>query len=222
MVCRVFKKKSIQRGYEQPDHMLAGADELNQSSQFHATAGMALPVEEVDQKHGCHQHLMDMNGGVGGFIPTFDPSMHLPQLTSAETAPAFMSRSSTHAPPVGLNNQLLDDIGFPSQSQNMMKLTTSCSGGDAGTGEMLLNGGEGVRFGAGADWSILDKLLESHQNLDQLFHGNGKLGGSAPAVLAPTLQQQQLRMDMGTSSLQRMPFFHYLGCDAADLLKYSK
>uniref|UniRef100_A0ACD5ZJM3 Uncharacterized protein n=1 Tax=Avena sativa TaxID=4498 RepID=A0ACD5ZJM3_AVESA len=208
VVCRVFKKKSIQRGYEQPD---MAATEL-QSQLFRGTPDMA-PVE-IDQKHGFHQL---MHGGV---FPTFDPSMQLPQLTSAETTPAvpsFMSLSGTHSPHVAVNQI---DLGCShSQSHNMMKLT-SCTGG-GGPAEMLLNGGD--RFGAATDWSILDKLLESHQNLDQLFHG--KLGGSSAVGGPPPHQHQHHHhqlMEIGASSLQRLPFFNYLGCEAADLLKFSK
>ncbi|XP_062217327.1 NAC domain-containing protein 76-like [Phragmites australis] len=154
VVCRVFKKKSIQRDFDQPGVAVSGDDDELQS--FHYPVGGATPV---DQKHGFHQL---MHGG----FPTFDPSVHLPQLTSAEAltgAPAFMSG----APAITVN-QL--DMGC--SPHNMMKLTTS--GGTAG--DMLLNGSD--RFAAAAaDWSILDKLLASHQNLDHLFHG--KLGGAA-------------------------------------------
>ena len=211
VVCRVFKKKSIQRGYEQPD---MAANDLQ--SQFHGTP--VMEPDEIDQKHGFHQL---MHGGV---FPTFDPSMHLPQLTSADTppgVPTFMSSSITQASTSTVAvNQL--DIGSSQQSQNMMKLTSSTGGGGF-TAEMLLSG-SGDRFGVAADWSILDRLLESHQNLDQLFHG--KLGGSSavggPPAHHPQHQQQQQLMEIGASSLQRLSFFHYLGCEAADLLKFSQ
>jgi hypothetical protein len=129
-----------------------------------------------------------------------------------------MSLSGTQASTRAVNQ--IDMGCFQSKSKNMMKLT-SCTGG-GGTAEMLLCSG-GDRFGAETDWSILDKLLESHQNLDQLFHG--KLGGSSAVGALPPhhhqVQQQQL-MEIGASSLQRLPFFHYLGCEAADLLRFSK
>jgi hypothetical protein len=204
VVCRVFKKKSIQRGYEQPD--MAAAE---MQSQFHGTPGIGMAPVDIDQKHDLHQL---MHGGV---FPTFDPTMHLPQLTSAETLPTFMPLSGAHASTVSVNKL---DMGC-SQSQNMMELT-SCTGG-GGTAEMLLSGG-GDRFGAAADWSILDKLLESHHNLDQLFLG--KLRGPAVGAPPPHHHQhhQQQLMEIGASSLQRLPFFHYLGCEAADVLQFSK
>ncbi|KAG1330318.1 protein SOMBRERO [Cocos nucifera] len=109
-------------------------------------------------------------------------SMHLPQLLSSEsTIPPLM-------PPASMNALNLEC------SQNLMKLTS-------------MNGGGGLlpqeKFTG--DWSILDKLLASHQNLDQLIQSKHH-----PA--------SQL-MDMG-SSVQRFPF-QYLGCEA-DLLKFSK
>ncbi|KAK3156499.1 hypothetical protein QOZ80_2AG0108070 [Eleusine coracana subsp. coracana] len=193
VVCRVFKKKSIQRNFEQPG-MAPGDDEELQS------------FTPMDQKQGLHHQLMH-----GGF-PAFDPSMHLPQLASPETTPgsgasAFMSSGM----PAVAMNQL--DMGC--SSQYMAKLTAALAGGN--TGEIILNGGE--RFGAAADWSILDKLLASHQNLDQIFHG--KLGGVGVQAPHHYQQHQQLLMEMGASSLQRLPL-HYLGCEATELLKFSK
>ncbi|TVU33291.1 hypothetical protein EJB05_25101, partial [Eragrostis curvula] len=201
VVCRVFKKKSIQRGFDQHPGMAAASDDEHQS--FHSQLG-ATPV---DQKQGLHYHLMH-----GGF-PAFDPSMHLPQLTSPDTtpgpgAPAFMYGT----PPFAAMNP--PDMGC--SSQYMAKLTAPAAGGNSG--EVLLNSG-GDRFGAAADWSILDKLLASHQNLDQIFHG--KFGGAAVEAPHHYQQQHQLMMEMGASSLQRLPF-HYLGCEASDLLKFSK
>ncbi|XP_072979905.1 NAC domain-containing protein 76-like isoform X3 [Typha angustifolia] len=113
---------------------------------------------------------------------SYDTSMHLPQLLSTESSlPSFM-------PPASMNSLDLEC------SQNLMKLT---SGG--GTGFVPQE-----RFSG--DWSILDKLLASHQNLDQLFQGK----------LNPPTQL----MDMGGASAQRFPL-HYLGCET-DLLKFSK
>jgi predicted naringenin-chalcone synthase len=69
----------------------------------------------------------------------------------------------------------------------------------------------------------LDKLLASHQNLDHLFQG--KITAAAAASMAP-YQQQQLMEQLGlegsnTSSMQRIPL-QYLGCQATDLLRFSK
>ncbi|CAL4888791.1 unnamed protein product [Urochloa decumbens] len=180
VVCRVFKKKSIvQRGFDQQGTVAAGDDDELHYSFQHSPGGAATPV---DQKHGIRQL---MNGG----FPAFDPSMHLPHLTSAEAAPLSVPVFMSGTPAAATINPL--DIGDMPP----------------------LNGG-GDRFGAtAADWSILDKLLASHQNLDQLFHG--KFGGAA-AVGVPHHyhhhQQQQQMMGMSASSLQRLPL-QYLGCD---------
>ncbi|KAF8661407.1 hypothetical protein HU200_057047 [Digitaria exilis] len=197
VVCRVFKKKSIiQRGFDQHGMVAAAVVDDDELQSFHSPSS-ATPV---DQKHSIHQL---MHGG----FPAFDPSMNLPHLTSVEAplaTTAFMPGTSA----VAVNS--LDMAG--SSPHNLVKLTTSC--GTAG--DMLLNHG-GERYAASAaDWSILDKLLASHQNLDQLFHG--KFGG--PAVGVPHHYQQQPLMGMSTSSLQRLPL-HYLGYETADLLKFS-
>ncbi|ONK81086.1 uncharacterized protein A4U43_C01F25130 [Asparagus officinalis] len=61
-----------------------------------------------------------------------------------------------------------------------------------------------------SDWSILDKLLASHQNLDHIFHNN--------KCSPPT---GQASMDIGSGG-QKFPF-QYLGCDAHDqMFKFSK
>ena len=199
VVCRVFMKKSIQRGFDQQGVVAAGDDDELIQSLHHSPGGATPPVE---QKLGLHQQLMH-----GGF-PAFDPSMHLPHLTSAEAPPLGALAFMPGAPPAAAANPL-DMVSTP---HNMVKLTASC-----GTvGDMLLSGAD--RFGSpGADWSILDKLQASHQNLDQLFHG--KLGGTGTAVGVPHHYQQQQLMGMSASTLQRLPL-HYLGCGTADDLKF--
>ncbi|KAG1335182.1 NAC domain-containing protein 76 [Cocos nucifera] len=112
---------------------------------------------------------------------SFDNNMHLPQLLSSEsTIPPLM-------PPVSMNALDLEC------SQNLMKLTSGIGGG------LLPH----ERFTG--NWSILDKLLASHQNLDQ-------------PIQSKCNPLSQL-MDMG-SSVQRFPL-QYLGCET-DLLKFSK
>lgn len=112
---------------------------------------------------------------------TFDGSMHLPQLFSSESAVA-----PTFATPVSLNTM---DIEC---SQNLLRLTSS------GCGVV-----QPERFNA--DWSFLDKLLASHQNLDQHSQNKGNLSSHL--------------VDAGTAA-QKFPF-PYLGLDG-DALKFSK
>ncbi|XP_064994185.1 NAC domain-containing protein 76-like isoform X1 [Musa acuminata AAA Group] len=110
---------------------------------------------------------------------SFNASMHLPQLLSSEAT------ISPFVPPLSINSLDLEC------SQNLMKLTT-------GGGALLPHD----RFPG--EWSILDKLLASHQDLDQLFQSKC----NPPSQL----------LDMATS-VHRNPF-QYLGCEA-DLLKFS-
>lgn len=79
---------------------------------------------------------------------TFDGSMHLPQLFSTEPS------SSVHHPSPFLCPNSLSNIDMEC-SQNLLRLTS----GDGG----LIPVPE--RFTT--DWSFLDKLLTSHQNMDQ-------------------------------------------------------
>ncbi|KAL5208023.1 hypothetical protein ABZP36_032458 [Zizania latifolia] len=195
VVCRVFKKNSIlQRGFDQPEDVAAtAADDDELRYHLHGTAhGMTTPAV-VDQKHVLQQQLTHVGVGGGFFPAAFDASMHLPQLTSAD-APA---PCGGHAAYSTMNP--FDAVGC---SPNLTKMTASVGS----TGEML-----NISGGAAADWSILDKLLNSHQNLDQLFHG--KAG-------AASHQQQQHLIDIGASSLQRSLPFHYLGLERADLFKF--
>ncbi|XP_057985455.1 protein SOMBRERO-like [Hevea brasiliensis] len=114
---------------------------------------------------------------------SFDGSMYLPQLFSPESAvaPPYIS-------PLPLNTM---DIEC---SQNLLRLTSSGCG--------LLQPAE--RFNA--DWSFLDKLLASHQSLDQHSQSKG-----SPSLVVD---------HVGASSHQKFPF-PYLGCEN-DILKFSK
>jgi len=84
------------------------------------------------------------------------------------------------------NNQLMTMSTLEVEcSKNLMKLKSNSSDG------MLHGGGAGGgvdRFAGTTDWSILDKLLDSHQNLDQLFHGEI----TAASVSSMVTYQQQL------------------------------
>ncbi|KAG6763864.1 hypothetical protein POTOM_031308 [Populus tomentosa] len=117
---------------------------------------------------------------------TLDGSMHLPQLFSPDSAvaPSFVS-------PLSLNN--MNDIEC---SQNLLRLAP---------------GGCGFVHPAGrfnGDWSFLDKLLASHQNLDHQQHYHSKRNSSS-----------QIVDPVGTST-QKFPF-QYLGFET-DILRFSK
>ncbi|XP_062228959.1 NAC domain-containing protein 76-like [Phragmites australis] len=191
VVCRVFKKKNYQRGLH-PAEMAALDDDELQPFQVPVPGALA-----TDHKH--NPHLMQYD------FPSFDPSMQLPQLMSADQPfPALLPSQ----PGVAMAMSSLD----VECSQNLVKLISTGSDG------MLHSGAAGVdRFSATTDWSILDKLLTSHQNLDQIIQG--KVTGASAAPMAP---YHQRLMELGsTSSLQRFPL-QYLGGEAADLLRFPK
>jgi hypothetical protein len=193
VVCRVFKKKNYQRALNQAEMAALDDDELQP---FPVPVPGALPT---DHKHNPHLMQYDHQ------FPSFDPSMQLPQLMSADQ-PVQTLLPSQPGVPIAMSSL---DVEC---SQNLMKLTSNGSDG------MLHSGGGGVdRFTGTTDWSILDKLLASHQNLDQLFQGKVSTASAPP--MAP--YQQQLMELGGSSSLQRLPL-QYLGGEAADLLRFSK
>ncbi|OEL25346.1 NAC domain-containing protein 76 [Dichanthelium oligosanthes] len=193
VVCRVFKKKNYQRGFNPAEMAALDDDELQP---FQVPVPGALPT---DHKH--NPHLMQYE------FPSFDPSMQLPQLMNADQPVQTLLPSQ---PGVAMAMSSLD----VECSQNLMKLTSNGSDGMIHGG----GGGGGVdRFTGTTDWSILDKLLASHQNLDQLFQGKVSTASAAP--MAP--YHHQLMELGGSSSLQRLPL-QYLGSEAADLLRFPK
>ena len=194
MVCRVFKKKNYQRGLNPAEMAALDDDELQP---FPVPVPGALPT---DHKHNPHLMQYDHQ------FPSFDPTMQLPQLMSADQ-PVQTLLPSQHGVPIAMSSL---DVEC---SQNLMKLTSNGSD-DA----MPHSGGGGVdRFTGTTDWSILDKLLASHQNLDQLFQG--KVSTAYAPSMAP--YHEQLMELGGSSSLQRLPL-QYLGGEAADLLRFPK
>ena len=193
VVCRVFKKKNYQRGLNPAEMAALDDDELQP---FPVPVPGALPT---DHKHNPHLMQYDHQ------FPSFDPTMQLPQLMSADQ-PVQTLLPSQHGVPIAMSSL---DVEC---SQNLMKLTSNGSDG------MPHSAGGGVdRFTGTTDWSILDKLLASHQNLDQLFQG--KVSTAYAPSMAP--YHEQLMELGGSSSLQRLPL-QYLGGEAADLLRFPK
>jgi hypothetical protein len=96
-----------------------------------------------------HSRLIDRRSTYE-FLPSFDPTMHLLQLMNADqSVPVLLFSQQSVVPAIAMSSI---DVEC---SQNLMKLTS--------------NGGDGMHHGGATDWSILEKLLASHQNLDQLF-----------------------------------------------------
>ena len=194
MVCRVFKKKNYQRGLNPAEMAALDDDELQP---FPVPVPGALPT---DHKHNPHLMQYDHQ------FPSFDPTMQLPQLMSADQ-PVQTLLPSQPGVPIAMSSL---DVEC---SQNLMKLTSNGSD-DA----MPHSGGGGVdRFTGTTDWSILDKLLASHQNLDQLFQG--KVSTAYAPSMAP--YHEQLMELGGSSSLHRLPL-QYLGGEPSDLLRFPK
>ncbi|KAF0932022.1 hypothetical protein E2562_007829 [Oryza meyeriana var. granulata] len=213
VVCRVFMKKNYQRGLNPAEMAAVDDDELLHHSFPAPLAGAA------DQKHNNHaggHHLMQPHQHYDDF-PSFDPFMQLPQLMSAEQTPPAAAAPSSLLP--GVPPTAISSLDVEC-SQNLMKLTSAAAAAGGASG--LLHAGD-HRFAAATDWSILDKLLASHQNLDQLFQGRVIAGASSPAAaMAPSHHQHLMdQLGGGGSSLQRLPL-QYLGCEAADLLSFSK
>jgi len=194
VVCRVFKKKNYQRGLDPAEMAALDDDELQP---FPVPVPGALPT---DHKHNPHLMQYDHQ------FPSFDPTMQLPQLMSADQ-PVQTLLPSQPGVPIAMSSL---DVEC---SQNLMKLTSNGSD-DA----MPHSGGGGVdRFTGTTDWSILDKLLASHQNLDQLFQG--KVSTAYAPSMAP--YHEQLMELGGSSSLHRLPL-QYLGGEPSDLLRFPK
>lgn len=198
MVCRVFKKKNYQRaGLNITDIAALDDDELHPFP-------VPVPAAMGPTDHKHNPHLMQYE------FSSFDPTMQLPQLMNADQPVPTLLPSQQPGVPIAMSSL---DVEC---SQNLMKLTSNGSDG-------MLHGDAGSsvdRFAGTTDWSILDKLLASHQNLDQLFQG--KVSTASASSLAPFHQHQLMELGgSSSSSLQRLPL-QYLGGEAADLHRFPK
>ncbi|KAG6480488.1 NAC domain-containing protein 76-like [Zingiber officinale] len=115
----------------------------------------------------------------------------VPDRTTTHRSP-FINASSIHLP------QLLSTESVAESSHINPPLVLPPPALDPGCSRSCFD-----RFAAG-DWSILDKLLASHRNLNQIF----QCSNSASQLI-----------DMAGSTVHRSPLQH-LGGDAAALMKY--
>ncbi|AQL03742.1 NAC domain-containing protein 76 [Zea mays] len=206
VVCRVFKKKNYeQRGHNMAEMAALDDDELQPFTVPVVPAGTSsLPTTD----HKNNPHLMQYD------FPSFDPSMQLPQLMSADQPVPTLFPSHP-----GVATAMSSSIDVEC-SQNLLTMLTS-NGSDGMLHVRAGGAGAGVdRFAGTTDWSILDKLLASHQNLDQLFHG--KVTAASASPMAPYHQQlMELGGSSSSSSLQRLPL-QYLSGETTDLLRFPK
>lgn len=201
-MCRVFKKKNYNRDYQvemdqeeddNQNYMKASGSYNHYNSQV---------VLDHQQKQNQHVQALYDHG--------IDGSMHLPRLFSPDSALATTSATPFISPPLSLNTMDLEC------SQNSLRLTSNPN--SCGTRMFQQDRHHHQRFN-GSDWSFLDKLLAYHSNntTNQLDHYHQQQQTKSN----PSSTQVVDHHHMGSSSNQiRFPF-QYLGCDAADILKFS-
>ncbi|KAK8698346.1 hypothetical protein V6N13_114470 [Hibiscus sabdariffa] len=161
VVCRVFKKKNHIRGNFQ-------ADFSSQEENFcHIKSVASSSQMEPRHNNNNHHHLHTLYDQY-----SFDASMHLPQLFSAESSAV----ASSFISPLSLNPM---DIEC---SQNLLRLTTS---GGGGCGLMQQ---DQMRYNA--EWSFLDKLLTTQPlSLDHHHHSQAKYISSSQLDVASSTQK---------------------------------
>lgn len=185
VVCRVFKKKNHQINNRGGEV----TDQIGATQHDDQYNHLKTSMHNVlmEQKHYFQQTLEQADQ------LAMDNSMHLPQLMSPESAVAPFLPSL---------NQV--DIEC---SQNLMKL--GGTNGHAG----LVQQEYYSRFHG--DWSILDKLLSSHQSLDQFYQSKG-------INMISSSSQAQHDHHLVSPLVPKFPF-QYLGstCES-EIFKYTK
>ncbi|XP_074565511.1 NAC domain-containing protein 76-like [Curcuma longa] len=178
VVCRVFKKKNYQAGIA-PDHRAILEEEEEEEDQQYMNSIASTGSQNNSVPPLFQIPCTDVDDHTDSFRSFRRPSsIHLPRLLSTDAVAA-----SGHVPPLVLPPPPppppippLSNLNYPPPE----RLT--------------------------ADWSILDKLLASHRNLDQLFKCS-----NSPSPLT----------DIAASSAVYRSPLSYLGWDATELLKHS-
>lgn len=186
VVCRVFKKKNHQINNRGGEVITDHIGATHHNGQYNHLKTSMQNVV-MEEKHYFQQTLEQADQFA------MDNSMYLPQL---------MSPGSAVAPFLPSLNQV--DIEC---SQNLMKLGRT-------TGHAGLVQQEYARFHG--DWSILDKLLSSHQRVDQLYQSKGINYNSSPS------DQAQHDHQLVSPLIPKFPY-QYLGstCES-EIFKYTK
>ncbi|RZC67644.1 hypothetical protein C5167_011331 [Papaver somniferum] len=241
VVCRVFKKKTHQRGFQ--SELGADADDDHQQAHSHyknhminingpPTAGVGgtpvhsyhqyqmMSAEPKSNNHNFHHPYQDFST-----TTLLDGSMNLPQLLSQESSSAVSVPPTTflHQPAVSLNNL---DIEC---SQNLMKLTAQ----------------SGIVAGATVTTGLTNTIPNHHHHhhtrQQEEDHGNnngGRYTGNSNSdwsfldkLLSSSSSStnhyhhsvDQLNLSQTANSFQmKFPFHQYLGVGETDVIKFSK
>ncbi|XP_028773382.1 NAC domain-containing protein 76-like [Neltuma alba] len=135
VVCRVFTKKNLNRGYLQPEK----EEEEYLATQMRTRSGSNQQVLDPRQ-HYHHRHHHHMQALYDHHNYSLDGSIHLPQLFSPESA---------------VLPNAMDEV--VECSHNLLKLTSGSNNGGCGLNLNLSNYNDD-------HWSFLDKLLASHHH----------------------------------------------------------
>ncbi|CAH2067910.1 unnamed protein product [Thlaspi arvense] len=207
VVCRVFKKKNHFRGFhqeqDQDNHHHHQYVSTNNDHHHHIESNSnnhsSLIPHHLDNHH--HHIGRQIHMPLQDFANTLSHgSMHLPQLFSPDSAAAAAAAAAAHQPFVSSINTT--DIEC---SQNLLRLTSNNN--------------------YGGDWSFLDKLLTTTNNMNQQVQNHQAKCFGDSSNNGNNDQTHDLGNNNGGGSSsspvnQRFPF-HYLGNDA-NLLKFPK
>ncbi|EXB62695.1 Protein SOMBRERO [Morus notabilis] len=188
VVCRVFKKKTHNRGF-QPE-ISNNQAELEAADYSHMKASSSSAPLVVDhhnhQSKHHHHHLPQL------YDYAFDGSMHLPQLFCPESVvpaiPPFVS------PLISLNTMDLEC------SQNLLRLTSN---------GLVPTPPPEQRFNGSGDWTFLDKLLANsyHHHHQQHPAHQAKCHPSTPSDHHHVADHQHDHVGTASTSTQRLfPF----------------
>ncbi|XP_054816287.1 NAC domain-containing protein 76-like isoform X1 [Prosopis cineraria] len=212
VVCRVFKKKNFNRGFqhEMEDEQIMS----HMASTSTASSNCMKVLEPLKHHHHLHHHHHqglvlpydddhhnnnnNSNYNNSNYSSCFNASMHLPQLFSPESAvPPILATSSSSS------TATMNPLDVLHCSHNLLRLasTTSSSSSPGGLISSLMQQQQGDQRLNSGDWSFLDKLLASQQQ-QQHQPVVPHVGASHPPP----------------SSSHKFPF-HYLAGDQSDILK---
>ncbi|KAK4285597.1 hypothetical protein QN277_002275 [Acacia crassicarpa] len=205
VVCRVFKKKNFNRGFQQEmeeDEQIMSHHMASTSTASHNNCMKVLePLKHVHHQHHHHQGLVlpyyddghhnNINNN-NNYSSCFNASMHLPQLFSPESAvPPLPSATSSSSS----TSTTMNPMDVLHCSQSLLRLASTSS---------LPPGG------------LLSNLMQQQCDHQRLNNNNGEW--SFLEKLLASQQQHQPVVPPLASSSHKFPF-HYLACDQSDIMK---